>query len=465
MSGTSSSLPSTASQDIAALSLDSTSPAGNSTMHDGLAQVSLDDSLVSLPQPSSSPPSTVISATASSSTTPTRFAAGHIQFRSNTIAPSPPLSRSPTASSSSPSAVRSSSQLSSALTDDPFFRHQPTAPGSCSTTLGGGLGITTARTGTDQSPLRIQTDLQVTTAALTSPSSFAIPITPRNRPEPLNFNAPSSPGTVTTPTSSYARPSALALQHKSSASSLRPISRTPSLKTTGFHGFGSASAASSTVPSPIITAMGDVTPLPSPLLSGDSPGPWRRLRSPQTEAPFGATLAPSESAFVTTNGESISSALAHHAKRKAYAELLSAGGGQRAEGGPAQADLRASHARDRSLSDLAGLTIVMALLIHTCAASLTCLRLADSPLSRSHPRHHRWRWVEYAGDDGDHDGDLAKFQAKGLDGAMELTEGLLKRARSRWTMDKVADAAWVRKAMDVAGGLRFREEEQGEEIL
>ncbi len=33
----------------------------------------------------------------------------------------------------------------------------------------------------------------------------------------------------------------------------------------------------SNVPSPIITAMGDVTPLPSPLMSGDSPGPWKRL--------------------------------------------------------------------------------------------------------------------------------------------------------------------------------------------
>ena len=345
MRGSSSSLPATASRDIAALGLDSTSPTASSTMHNGLAQVSLDDSPVPLPQPSSSPPSAVISAAASSSTTPTRFPASHIQFRSNTIAPSPPLSRSPTASSSSPSAVRPTSQLSGALTDDPFFRHPP------GSSTNGGLGIATARTGNDQSPLRIQTDLQATTTALTSPSSFAVPMTPRNRSEPLHFNAPSSPGTVTTPTSSYARPSALALQHKSSTCSLRPISRTPSLKTTGFHGFGSASAASSTVPSPIITAMGDVTPLPSPLLSSDSPGPWRRLRPPHSEAPLGAALAPSESAFVTTNGESISSALAHHAKRKAYAELLGAGGGHRAEGGPAQADSRASHTRDRSLSE------------------------------------------------------------------------------------------------------------------
>ena len=94
--------------------------------------------------------------------------------------------------------------------------------------------------------------------------------------------------------------------------------------------------------------------------------------------------------------------------------------------------------------------------------------MSDAHRMRSRTSHRiarvEWRWVEYAGDDGDHDGDIAKFQAKGLEGAMELTEGLLKRARSRWTMDKVAETAWVRGAMNVAGGLRFREEEQGEEI-
>lgn len=31
------------------------------------------------------------------------------------------------------------------------------------------------------------------------------------------------------------------------------------------------------MPSPIISAMGDMTPLPSPLLSADSPGPWKKL--------------------------------------------------------------------------------------------------------------------------------------------------------------------------------------------
>ncbi|KAK4157517.1 Serine/threonine-protein kinase PRR1 [Chaetomidium leptoderma] len=82
-----------------------------------------------------------------------------------------------------------------------------------------------------------------------------------------------------TPVKSTRRP-ALGLRSRSSAQSLRPISRTPSLKTGAIYGpFGSASAASSVVSSPIISAMGDLTPLPSPLLASDSPGPWKQRTS------------------------------------------------------------------------------------------------------------------------------------------------------------------------------------------
>ncbi len=88
----------------------------------------------------------------------------------------------------------------------------------------------------------------------------------------------------TTPGKSTRRP-ALTLRKPASAQSLRPISRTPSLKTGIYGAFGSASAASSVVASPVISAMGDITPLPSPLLAGDSPGPWKRLgRRPSRES-------------------------------------------------------------------------------------------------------------------------------------------------------------------------------------
>ncbi|KAK2603814.1 hypothetical protein QQS21_004016 [Conoideocrella luteorostrata] len=94
--------------------------------------------------------------------------------------------------------------------------------------------------------------------------------------------------------------------------------------------------------------------------------------------------------------------------------------------------------------------------------------MSDAHRMRSRTSHRiarvEWRWVEYAGDDGDHEASEAKFKEKNLLGAMEITEGLLKRARSRWTIDKVANQPWVRDAIRVDGGLKFRDEDEGQEI-
>lgn len=67
--------------------------------------------------------------------------------------------------------------------------------------------------------------------------------------------------------------------------------------------------------------------------------------------------------------------------------------------------------------------------------------------------------------EGDHEADLNRFDAKGLRGAMEVAEGLLKRARSRWPLAKVAETEWVAGGIRVEGGVQFREEEEGEEVL
>ncbi|CAK7267695.1 hypothetical protein SEPCBS119000_002679 [Sporothrix epigloea] len=202
----------------------------------------------------------------------------------------------------------------------------------------------TARSGALQ-PLRLQTDLQDTAGSLLSPTF-------RQEPDSILLGTSPLSGIFATSTSPYIRSSSLALQHKTSSSSLRPGSRPPSLKTTGFHGFGSASAASSTVASPIISAMGDVTPLPSPLLSGDSPGPWKRLgRSPPNEAPFTLAIGTPETALYSSNGESFASALAHHAKRRTYTELLASSPGRHLEYGNGRSEPQPVHTRDRSLSE------------------------------------------------------------------------------------------------------------------
>ncbi|KAF7900716.1 uncharacterized protein EAF01_008018 [Botrytis porri] len=75
-----------------------------------------------------------------------------------------------------------------------------------------------------------------------------------------------------------------------------------------------------------------------------------------------------------------------------------------------------------------------------------------------------WRWIEYFGEEGDHESDPDKFKEKGLLGAMEITEGLLKRARSRWTLEKVQENEWVKGGVDVEGGVKWREEVIPEEV-
>lgn len=94
--------------------------------------------------------------------------------------------------------------------------------------------------------------------------------------------------------------------------------------------------------------------------------------------------------------------------------------------------------------------------------------MSDAHRMRSRTSHRiarvEWRWVEYVGDDGDHEGDEAKFEQNGLLGAMRIVEGLLRRARTRWTLDQVAAEPWVANAIRVEGGVRFREEEAGEEV-
>jgi protein-serine/threonine kinase len=132
-----------------------------------------------------------------------------------------------------------------------------------------------------------------------------------------------------------------------------PIPRTPSVKKILAGGFGSStnlgSAPNSVVSSPMLNAISDVTPLPSPLMLGDSPGPWRKLTSRPASIEEVIPIM-HDSALVTAAGESISSAIANQSKRRAYHGLGISDAGvagtvinreKQAEG----------HTRNRSLSD------------------------------------------------------------------------------------------------------------------
>jgi protein-serine/threonine kinase len=95
-------------------------------------------------------------------------------------------------------------------------------------------------------------------------------------------------------------------------------------------------------------------------------------------------------------------------------------------------------------------------------------RMTAQQLERSRVSHRIARvdyvWVQYFGDEGDHEHDPAKFEAKGLTGAFLVVDGLLRRTRNRWTMDQLAEHEWIKEGIKVDGGLQFQEEDMADEV-
>lgn len=95
--------------------------------------------------------------------------------------------------------------------------------------------------------------------------------------------------------------------------------------------------------------------------------------------------------------------------------------------------------------------------------------MSEGHKQRSRTSHRiarvEWRWIEYSGEEGDHEGDPEKFKEKGLLGAMNVVENLLKRARSRWSLEKIAEEEWVRGGIDVEGGIQFLPEDDSVEVV
>lgn len=109
------------------------------------------------------------------------------------------------------------------------------------------------------------------------------------------------------------------------ASKAIPIARTPSIKQVLAGSFGSnytGSAPNSALSSPQLNAMPDLTPLPSPIMSNDSPGPWRRRISKSEYNESRTAPLTGDTALVTPSGELIPSAIANESKSRAYHGLL-----------------------------------------------------------------------------------------------------------------------------------------------
>ncbi|KAL6788507.1 kinase-like domain-containing protein [Trichoderma sp. SZMC 28012] len=193
------------------------------------------------------------------------------------------------------------------------------------------------------SSLRISTNVAPSSSSTASPSIY-------HRESPTGHTS-LSPIRIPTP-----------LNHKSSSSSIRLLTRTPSLKAALAHSIGSASGTSSVISSPMITAMGDVTPLPSPLLSGESPGPWRRLAVGSVSPPQHRSLLSSVGEDLPTMGAPVGpmknqNAAASSSRRKAYASLTESNEASQTLPKPAQQQQHQHqsesqpHTRNRSLSE------------------------------------------------------------------------------------------------------------------
>ena len=134
-----------------------------------------------------------------------------------------------------------------------------------------------------------------------------------------------------------------------------PLARTPSIKNVFGSSIGSGSNAGSrpgsAISSPMLNAMADVTPLPSPLMSGDSPGPWKKLVSRPTSRDLMVPIT-ADSALVTANGESISSAIANQSKRRAYQGLVMSSTESALNSAQTNKEKHAEgHQRNRSISE------------------------------------------------------------------------------------------------------------------
>jgi protein-serine/threonine kinase len=141
----------------------------------------------------------------------------------------------------------------------------------------------------------------------------------------------------------------------SSASSSQPIAiERPGLRSTlsaasmaSFHSLSPGSG--SAISSPALNAMTDITPLPSPLLPGDSPGPWRRgHHRPGSAGSLSSSvreeLLPEQ--ISDLSGSVPTRISPSKAKKKAYGSLMPGA----VDMGTARRSER-SHSRNRSLSE------------------------------------------------------------------------------------------------------------------
>ena len=102
---------------------------------------------------------------------------------------------------------------------------------------------------------------------------------------------------------------------------------------------------SSAISSPALNALGDLTPLPSPLVMGDSPGPWQRA----VPRPRGPSVSSRDDIYLSSNRATLSPSPS--LKKKGYQRLKTAGVEATDARMQAHQNNEAARERNRSISE------------------------------------------------------------------------------------------------------------------
>ncbi|KAF5848167.1 hypothetical protein GGP41_005601 [Bipolaris sorokiniana] len=242
----------------------------------------------------------------------------------------------------------------------------------------------------------------------------------------------------------------------------------------------------SAISSPALNALGDITPLPSPLVMGDSPGPWQRAEHRPRSRGFSGASRDDSVAMFAKGTLSPSPSL----KKKGYSGLKAAA--IEAAAANSHQKNEAARERNRSVSEYTPDSMYNARPRHvtigntavepdgtaaqhrmnreTYLATQRGLVPAKVPAGLPTPpasnASNRSVTDTEEEDFGDEDGEWDAEKGKEWAGARECVEGLLKKvSRGRKSLEDIEKTEWVQQGIQVEGGLKTRpEDEVTEEI-
>ncbi|KAK0654073.1 Serine/threonine-protein kinase PRR1 [Lasiodiplodia hormozganensis] len=156
-----------------------------------------------------------------------------------------------------------------------------------------------------------------------------------------------TPSIVNTPAEASQTPGTAPMDIQQNAKGLRSTLSAASLT--------SSLSPSSAISSPALGALADITPLPSPLIVSDSPGPWRRAAAAPGQAhrpdSRGSAAVSREDSLAMLSTGTLSPSRTPSRKNKGYSGLMTAAVEAHSANVHAIEKNKANHSRNRSLSE------------------------------------------------------------------------------------------------------------------